>query len=274
VESHKAVGERVCYDPYAKAFTGSNWNPFGEFWLPRRVAFWLWELLMPGWNAYFVARTRFIDDVLEARLGAGLEQVVIMGAGYDSRALRYEQMKTSVNVFEVDHPATQQAKVAKLAEIFGSLPGHLHLVPVDFTRDTLERRLHDSGYEPDRRTLFIWEGVTMYLTQPAVDEALAFVSRCSGSGSSIIFDYTHPSEIDGTCSRLEATMWRKSVERLGEALLFGIEEGTIEAFLGPRGFSVITNANSDFMKRRYFTGINQSRAITPIVEIVHAAIGR
>lgn len=270
-ESQKPANERVCYDAYAQAFIGNNWNPFGSFPMPRQVAFWLWDLLMPGWNGYFVARTRFIDDVLEARLKEGLEQLVIMGAGYDSRALRYEQLKHSVRVFEVDHPATQQSKSAKLKEIFGQVPAHLHLVAVDFNTDTLRGRLYESGYDQNRRTMFIWEGVSMYLDPTAVDDTLAFVATCSGPGSSIVFDYTRPSVINGTCPRREATMWRKSVKRLGEGLFFGIEEGAIEAFLSQRGFAMVRNANHEFLKQSYFSGVNTTRPITPIIEIVHAS---
>ena len=270
-ESRKPASERVCYDQYAHLFLGDNWNPIGDFPLPTRAAFWLWELLMPGWNAYFVARTRFIDDALETGLNDGLEQLVIMGAGYDSRALRFERLKHSVKVFEVDHPATQQAKSAKLKNEFGSLPAHVHLVPVDFTKDALPDRLRESGYDPARRTMFIWEGVSMYLPPTAVDETLAFAHRHSGPGSSIIFDYTHPSVVNGTCRRREAKMWQRSVKRMGEALLFGIEEGTIGTFLKPRGFSVVTNADHEFLKRRYFTGDNEKRVITPVIEIVHAS---
>lgn len=269
-ESQKSAGERVCNDPYADAFIGSNCNPFGDFPLPQRVGFWLWELVMPGWDAYFVARTRFIDDALETSLKEGLDQLVIMGAGYDSRALRFQQLKDSVKVFEVDHPATQQVKSTRLRQMFGTLPEHLHLVAVDFRRDDVKGRLQESGYQLNQRTMFIWEGVSMYLTPSAVDETLAFVLHCSGPGSSIIFDYTYPSVIDGTCPRRESTMWRKSVKRLGENLLFGIEEGTIETFLKQRGFSVARNADHAFLKQQYFTGVNEERLITPIIEIVHA----
>lgn len=269
-ESRKPASERVCYDPYADTFIGSNCNPFGDFPLPPRVAFWLWDLVMPGWDAYFVARTRFIDDALETRLREGLDQLVIMGAGYDSRALRYRQLKDSVQVFEVDHPATQQVKSTRLRQMFGTLPKHIHLVAVDFTAETLKGRLQEFGYRSNRRTMFIWEGVSMYLPPSAVDETLAFVSDSSGSGSSIIFDYTYPSVIDGTCRRRESVMWRRSVKRLGEDLLFGIEEGTIETFLKQRGFSVARNADHVFLKQTYFTGVNEMRLVTPIVAIVHA----
>ena len=119
--------------------------------------------------------------------------------------------------------------------------------------------------------MFIWEGVSMYLPPAAVDQTLAFVAKQSGAGSSIVFDYTHPSVINGTCRRREATMWRKSVKRLGEELLFGIEEGTIDRFLKPRGFSLVKNADHEFLKREYFTGVNEKRAITPIIEIAYAS---
>ena len=87
-----------------------------------------------------VARERYIDDYLQSCIDDGLEQLVILGAGYDSRAYRFEKLKR-VKVFEVDHPATQRVKVARLKEALGELPENVVFVPIDFTKETLERRL-------------------------------------------------------------------------------------------------------------------------------------
>jgi methyltransferase (TIGR00027 family) len=144
------------------------------------------------------------------------------------------------------------------------------LVPVDFMTERLEQRLHDSGYDASRRTLFIWEGVTMYLSSEAVDDTLAFVRTQSKSGSSIIFDYALPSVISGSNPRREAKVWRKGATRYGEHLLFGLDENDVEAFLTQRGFAQVRNATHATLKQRHFQGLNQRRAITPIMAIVHA----
>jgi methyltransferase (TIGR00027 family) len=125
--------------------------------------------------------------------------LVILGAGYDTRAYRFDKLKEEVKVFEVDHPATQKVKIEKVSKALGSLPGHVVYVSVDFEKERLDKKLSESGYNKSLKTLFIWEGVTMYLTAEAVDETLAFVAGNSGKGSSIIFNYIFRSVLDGTC---------------------------------------------------------------------------
>ena len=159
-----------------------------------------------------------------------------------------------------------------MKEILGSLPKYVVLVPIDFTQQTLSERLFESGYEKQRNTLFIWEGVTYYMTPEAVDVTLAFVVDNSGKGSSIVFDYTHPSVVEGTSTRREAKMFLRGADSFGEPLRFGIAEGTIESFLMQRGFGQVNNVTNEWLKQHYFTGVNRKRTITPIFEIVHAII--
>jgi methyltransferase (TIGR00027 family) len=267
LESKKPAGERICYDPYAQYFTSPLLTIISRFFMAIGYA----EKRGPGVQGFLVARTRYIDDYLQSCLKQGLEQLVILGAGYDSRAYRFEELKR-VKVFEVDHPATQRRKMEKLKQVFGKLPENVVYVSIDFGRETLEKRLFESGYDGQRKTLFIWEGVTMYITAEAVDSTLAFVAKNSGKGSSVIFDYTYTSVINGTYKRGEVSSMRRSARITGERLIFGIEEGTIEEFLKQRGFHEITNVASEFLKKAYFTGANQKRSIAPVYAIVHAAV--
>lgn len=272
IESKKPTDERVCYDPLAQHFLSAEMKAGGIRVIRRKIRRWVFELLGPGWPAYYVARTRYLDDYLQSSLEAGLGQLVILGAGYDSRAYRFEKLKGKTKVFEVDHPATQQAKIAKLREIFGTVPGHVIFVSIDFDKESLELRLLESGYDRRLKTLFIWEGVTPYIKAEAVDETLAFIAKNSGQGSSIIFDYTIPSVINGTCNRREAKVWRRGVKRYGEPLQFGIDQEAVEDFLAQKGFYQVRNVTSEFLKNTYFTGVNLKREITPIMAIVHATV--
>ncbi len=110
VESEKVEGVRICYDPYAARFL----NP----WFYRSMRFFIdtgyAELTGPGVLGFLVARCRYMDDLLQASLEKGLEQLVILGAGYDSRAYRFDNLTKGVKVYEVDHPATQQVKMKKV----------------------------------------------------------------------------------------------------------------------------------------------------------------
>lgn len=266
VESSKPAGERVCYDPLARYFVSP------VFYLMSKVFSGYAQKRSPGVVEFLVARCRFIDDYLQSCIDDGLEQLVILGAGYDSRAYRFEQLKGRVKVFEVDHPATQQVKLKKLNRIFGQLPEHVVYVPIDFAQETLDQRLFESGYDQRLKTLFIWEGVTHYLPAEAVDSTLAFVAKNSGEGSSIIFDYLYVSAITGTLQRKELISMRRYQRLTGEGVIFGIEEGTIEEFLHHRGFYRVNNADSERLKQMYLTGANQHRPLAPTYAIVHANV--
>lgn len=268
LESSRPESERICYDPLAKHFTGRLLSAVAWFFTAIGYAEWRG----PGVRGFIVARERYVDDCLQSCIEEGLQQVVILGAGYDTRAYRFEQLKRRVRVFEVDHPATQQIKIEKLKKILGSLPGHVVYVPIDFEKETLKERLFESGYDPSLRTLFILQGVVMYLTPEAVDHTLSFIVKNSAPGSSVVFDYVYKSVVEGSWKRGEANSMRRYEKLTGEVWHFGIEEGKVDEFLTQRGFCQIHNADSECLKNRYFTGKNQKRHVAPVYAIVRATV--
>jgi len=273
VESAKPEHERVCYDPLANYFMSARVRILGKSPFLAKAAYWfLSERRFPGALGYVAVRTRCIDDYLKECIGNGIRQLVILGAGYDSRAYRIEGLKGKVKVFEVDHPTTQKVKVKRLKRLIGSLPGHVVYVPIDFSKEKLDGRLFESGYDRNSKTLFIWEGVTLYISAEAVDETLGFVVNNSGEGSSIIFDYNYQSVVDGTCELKGARTGREHMARIGEPWTFGIEEGAIDEFLSKRGYWQINNATPEFLESTYFKGVNQGRKVTPFHAIVHATV--
>lgn len=256
VESEKPAGERICYDPYARKFVPAwMYLAFG-FFIKTGYA----EMRGPGVNAFLVARDRYIDDVLQNALDANLQQLVILGAGYDSRPYRFD-LRGRVKTLEVDHPATQQDKLAKLKVIFGRLPEHVTYVPVDFIAQTLEAGLLGAGYDPNLKTLFIWQGVCMYLTPDAVNTTLDFVVRHSLPGSAIVFDYVYRAVLEEQAQG-EIRGMRRYRFMTGEGLTFGIPEGAVEAFLKDRGFRQVQDVNAEGLKQAYFTGPNAGRRVT------------
>jgi len=268
-EYSRPESERVCSDPYAKSFLPENFTVIGESEYPEEVAITIFRDLVPGFHEFFLARTRYIDDYLSGQLAAGLEQLVILGAGFDTRAHRFSGLAAS-RVFEVDHPATQAIKKARVEELFSALPAHVTYVPIDFHRDNLEL-LSDYGYDRTRKSLFIWEGVTMYLDQEAIDETLLFISRNSAEGSRLIFDYTYPGVLEGTIERKEARAWLEIARKSDEPLHFGIEDHELDDFLSRRGFTDITTVTSDFFNKTYYLD-DEDRAATPILAIAHARV--
>jgi len=147
-----------------------------------------------------------------------------------------------------------------------------YYVPIDFTTETLEKRLYECGYDQRLKTLFIWQGVTPYLTPEAVDSTLAFAANHSGQGSTIIFDYIDTWLLGAADQRGEIKRMRRSRRFTGEGLTFGIEEGTIEAFLQQRGFGQIKNVTAEDLKKAYFTGVNQKRKVASGYAIVSARV--
>lgn len=139
VESAKPEGERICYDSYAIRFIGPEYLKFLKVLASdpdkAKASREQMERLYPGVHNSIVARVRYFDDSVRTSIKEGLEQLVILGAGYDTRAYRIEGLKDTVRVFEVDHPDTQKMKMEKIKEIFGSLPDYIAYIPVDLTTE-------------------------------------------------------------------------------------------------------------------------------------------
>lgn len=271
-ESARPEGERLFYDPFAYHFLTKQIRFIARF-PPLRIYFrWRNRQMLPGMFGGLVARTRYMDDYLLACLKKDVKQVVVLGAGYDARAYRFKEMLRTVSVFEVDHPATQKIKKEKLAQLLGNLPAHVTFVPVRFNSESLEEKMKRSGYRSGRRTLFIWEGVTMYLSAAAVDATLAFVAGHSAPGSSVIFDYFPPSVANGTCPFREAKTLRKMVLRYGESICFGIEPQEIESFLVRRGFHRIRSITAEACKRIYFKNVYEDLPVSRLFNFVHAEV--
>jgi len=271
-EALKPADERVCYDPLAQAFLGSLYANLGRFAWLRKIGLWYSDRKAPGGVGTIVVRTRYIDEYLNTCMDDGIGQLVILGAGYDSRPYRFDALRDKVRVFEVDYPTTQTVKKKRVRGILNGLPDHVVYVPVDFDRERIDKRLLESGYDPELKTLFIWEGVTTYLTADAVDKTLAFVAENSGKGSSIIFSYIFRSAADGTCTLKGANTWRKALVKRGEPPTFGIEADAVEEFLYKRGFCKVKNVTMEFLKAAYFNEKNQDRQVFSWAGIVYATV--
>src|SRR4051812_11072962 len=165
-----------------------------------------------------VARTRLIDDLLAE---AEPEQVLLLGAGYDSRAHRIPGMPPT---YEVDHPATQRAKRQHIPH-----RPHVHYVPVDLNSESLAVAL--DGF-PARRTVVIWEGVTNYLTEQAVDATFRDLTTIVAQGSRIIFTYVDRAALSAD------TAWHREVEKAGEPWTFGLHPADVPGYLAELGLDL------------------------------------
>jgi methyltransferase (TIGR00027 family) len=273
VESALPESERICYDPYAVRLVDPGIFEFARKNPEKAKAMREhYERLFPGLGNSIRARVRYFDGFVKASVDGGIEQLVILGAGYDTRAYRIEGLK-KIKVFEVDHPATQEVKTDKISNIFGTLPNNVVYIPVDFEAEDLGQKLLENGYDKSQKTLFVMEGLVMYIPPEAVDATLSFIVENFGKGSAIIFDYYPLSLVDGTSDLEEALNIRNFVSQQGEPLLFGIEEGMLETFLTKRGFSEVQNITCEDYKKAYFHGINENRAVSRLLFFAHVVVG-
>lgn len=273
LESQKPKSERICYDPYAIYFISpETLEPFND---PQKAkaSHEYFERILPGFTNSVRARVRYFDDFVKKSIDEGmLEQLVILGAGYDTRAYRIEGLKKNIKVFEIDHPNTQKVKIEKIKEIFGFLPDYVVYVPVNFETEDFGKRLIAEGYDQQMKTLFIMEGLVMYIPPEAVDKTLAFIVNNSGKGSTILFDYFPQSVIDGSCELEVGKNMREYAAKRGEPFKFGIKEGAVETFLAERGFSQISNVTADDYKKMYFHGVNKDKEMCSLMSFVHAVV--
>jgi methyltransferase (TIGR00027 family) len=271
VESLRPDDERICYDPVASKLMGPFWSCLsGNGFIKRRLIQQL-DREDTGVANWIVGRTRYIDDFLKMQIEEGIKQLVILGAGYDTRAYRIHKLE-EVRIFELDHVASLKFKVARVRIALKSLPKNLVYVPIDFAAEKLEAKLVQRIYDRSLKTLFIWEGVTMYLTAEAVNQTLAFIAGNAAKGSSVVFDYLFESVVDGTSALMEARKLRQTTSRLGEPLLFGIGEDSIKGFLSSKGFEVVQNLSGTVLKEAYFKGNRQQRKVFPLIAIVSAKV--
>jgi methyltransferase (TIGR00027 family) len=262
IESEKPAHIRICYDPFARRFT----SPLFHFLIKRLSSYG--ERRTNGGLTFIVCRCRYIDDYLRECLKASISQLVILGAGLDSRA--YREDVRQIKVFEVDHPASQASKIKRVNKIFGNAPSNVTYVPIDFDNKTLDKLLA-FGFAKSLKTLFIWEGVTYYLSSEAVDLTLSWVRSNSSPGSAIIFDYQYIP--DSTSISSKHNLLYSLISRIsGEKRAFGMERSSIIDFLTHRGFTNVVEVNAEQLRLLYCISPNKARPFFDTYAIAHAEV--
>ena len=273
IESLRPCEERLFEDPYAVRFLGKD-----GLWMlrllrgtvSRRAVLYCIDQIGPGLLPYAVARTAFIDEALAAALRRGILQVVILGAGYDTRALRTPGIETAV-VYEVDHPDTQAVKRARLGAELEAIQGRVCFVGVDFDRQDLGERLRSAGFRFDWPAFVIWEGVTHYLPEEAVDATLRTLATMN-RGSELVFTYMDRALIEGTRSFPGGRRLLFAVRLLGEPFRFGLAPAEAPGFLRDRGFELLEDIGGDGFSARYFTPLDRNDRATETERVARARI--
>jgi methyltransferase (TIGR00027 family) len=206
---------------------------------------------VPGIYEYVIARTKFFDDLFLKALEDRIPQIVFLGAGYDTRAIRFNEFNLQTKIFELDSPYLQKKKKAIIKNNNLSIPDQLNFVPINFNNEDLETVLSKAGFDKFKQTFFIWEGVTQYLPEQTIKDTLEFIKNNSGPGSTVAFDYFYKSFVDGNLDFYGAKELYKSVNKVGEPFKFGIDEGGIDSFLDGNGFDVLANYTPDEFEKAY-----------------------
>jgi methyltransferase (TIGR00027 family) len=207
-----------------------------------------------GMYEYVIARTKYIDNVFQTVLSDHFSQVLIMGAGFDTRSLRFQSSNHSTGIYELDVPVTQQAKIHQYTKRGLSIPESVHFVAIDFDKESLSEKLEEAGFARNLRSLFVMEGLLMYLQPESVDATFRVCSEFAGKGSEVVFDVIHASVArrEGHFEYEEQAV--KRVSGVGEQWQFGLDQEEIDDFLSAYGMEMIETCNAQQLEDRYFQG--------------------
>jgi methyltransferase (TIGR00027 family) len=272
VETAADPRRRLFEDPYAAALLTGRLKALAGFaGLPvaGRLANWFLDLGWPCTRSSAVVRTRLIDDLLRQAIRGGARQALLLGAGFDSRPYRLEELR-GVPLFEVDHPSTQTAKRQRLQVRLGRLPANVRFVPVDFEKDDLEATLLAAGFDTGAPTVAVWEGVVSYLTPAAVDQNFCMLARMLAQGSELIFSYVHRGALDGSVAFREARRWKSSVRSTGEPFIFGFDPAELADYLRPRGFALVRDVSTAEAAKLYCEPLHRSEPGSELYRIAAA----
>jgi len=238
-EYNRPVNRRIIEDPYASYYSGRI----------GMAMVYKMHTLNPSIRKAIVLRARYMDDYSRQCMQDGYQQVVLLGAGYDSRYLRIKEFR-SVRVFELDLDSTQQIKKALTRKLLGRLPGNVTYVPMDFSKDSITEKLSDAGFSNQKRTLFIWEGVTLFLNEDIISETLGRLAE-TGPDNRIVFDFVPPELVDDETDYMGNRLLLDLCASIKEPLTFGCNPEKMTGILKATGFGKINIISMREANRMY-----------------------
>lgn len=248
-------GEKLYSDPYGEIFTNDFYRLLIQFPILYKVSkatYYKRLLTAEGW---IVGRARFVqNELINFVQQHSAHQVVILGAGYDSFALKPELANQCQTIFEVDHPATMKRKISLIDKF--SLPHKINFVSVNFETQRLFERLKESGFRTDVPTFFSWTGNVFYLTKPAVSQTLTDISQTHQSELRLAFDYMDPLVLSPEASPTLKNM-RQYVARWCEPWINPYSKTEITELLQSLGYVIYKDLDESAQDREYFSDFNR-----------------
>lgn len=269
IEQYQPEKTRLFDDPVAKELVGAPIRFLMQFAGTRNFTVQQTDAVAKGIYGVQVCRTRFIDDVVQTTILQGIEQLVILGAGYDTRPYRLPQIK-NVKVFEVDLPAVQEDKKERLQKYLGRLPDHVTFIPIDFDTQALEAVFSGTAFNSGKPAIFVWEGVTQYIQEESVRQTLAFVGK-SAPGSIIVFTYVLKSIIERRSNIPDANHLMDVVAKQSP-WIFGIEPSGIQDFLNPYHLALIADVGNADYQEKYLRPVERNLVVFEGERIVQATV--
>ena len=277
IESLAKPDRRIIYDPYAKNFVlGTNIIKL----MGHRLSVWLGNKIIPGMHEHLISRTRYIDDLIEKSAFANIEQYVILGAGYDSRAHRLK-LPSKLKIFEVDQSEVQELKRLRLSD---NMPNResITYVDIDFNHQSLKEQLINVGFDQNKSTIFTLEGVSQYISREALDATLKEVADLNpNSNSKIFISYVNKllKEDSKACfgkgySKPEkaVSFITNSAAKMGEPWISFYSAEEIESILSQNNFTLIENKTLADLNSKYFTPVGRTIPENHIFKLEHFVI--
>lgn len=206
----------------------------------------------PGMYEYVIARTKFIDSIFKRAVLNEFDQIVIFGAGFDSRGIRFADLNKKTNIFELDIPITQEAKIKQIKKRGVELNPNIVFISIDFNKESIEDKLLESGFKKNQKSLFILEGLLYYLSSQSVDNIFNVINKLAGNKSEVVFDYIYASVLREENLYYGESEVFKGVKKENEPWRFGIEKGEIKSFLDGKNLKLIQNLNSEDLEKEFF----------------------
>jgi methyltransferase (TIGR00027 family) len=270
IEQYQPEQKRLFDDPLVKDLVSGPVRVLMQMAAMRSFTIRQTDAITPGIFGAQVCRARYIDDAVQTIVENGVDQLVILGAGLDTRPYRLPRIER-VRVFEVDLPDAQDEKKKNLIKRLGKLPTLVTYLPVDFDTQTLDTVFSGTGYDSARPAVFIWEGVTQYLSEEQVRQTLAFVGK-SAPGSVILFTYVLRSIIDGSSKIPGADKMLQRMEKNNSNWAFGLEPGQVAEFLRPYHLGLIADVGRADYQRMYLRPLRRDLVVSDIERVVEARV--
>jgi methyltransferase (TIGR00027 family) len=221
-----------------------------------------------------ILRSRYTEDALQRAISRGIRQYVLIGAGFDSFSIRRPDFAHGVSVFEVDHSATQDLKLQRMAECQIPRPGSTHFVSADLAKDDLSAVLRRSSFRFDQPAFFSWLGVTIYLTQEANTASIRAIASCSASGSELVFTYLDEKALDPALQSESFRRMQRNAASLGEPFLSSFNPALMQAYMAENGFTLSEDLGGLELALLYDTGAENPLVSSPLSRIALAQVAR